>query len=60
MERQVGKIDRADASRLRNVLRNLFNLTMDWVRLYHNERTKAVEKIEELEARIKELESNEQ
>lgn len=52
----AGKIDRSDATRLRNVLRNMFNLTLDWMRLYHGERTKAVERINELEAQIKELE----
>ena len=53
--REGGVPDRSDLNRLRNILRGMQNITLDWVRLYHGERDSVVQELESRNQRIAEL-----
>ena len=41
--RENGLQDQSDLARLRNILRKMQNLTLDWIRIYHGERESAAD-----------------
>ena len=53
--REGGVPDPSDLNRLRNILRGMQNITLDWIRLYHGEREQVVQQLESRNRRIEEL-----